>query len=92
MEENMVSRPYKCPLCTSAFRNESGMKWHIAYRHEIPNAFDALGKEYEANALSLKEENALFRKNLEQLTRELERTKLALLKEQEEKLKEQAQT
>ncbi len=31
----MPSRQYKCPLCHSAFRNESGMKWHIAHKHEI---------------------------------------------------------
>jgi hypothetical protein len=87
----MVSRPYKCSLCNSAFRNESGMKWHIAHRHEIPTAFDTLGKDYEAKALNLQEENSMFRKKLGELTRELEQTKIALLNEQLETLKEVAQ-
>ena len=86
----MVSRPYKCALCNSAFKNESGMKWHIAHRHEIPTAFDALGKDYAAKTANLQEENVLLKKKLEQIERELERTKIALIQEQEERLKEAA--
>ena len=62
----MVSRPYKCSLCNSAFRNESGMKWHLAHRHEIPGAFDALGKDYETKTMNLLDENVLLQKKLEQ--------------------------
>jgi len=87
----MVNRPYKCPLCHSAFRNESGMKWHIAHRHEIPTAFDALGKDYEAKTTNLLEENAALKKKLEQIERELEQTKMVLIQEQGERLKEAAQ-
>ena len=87
----MVSRPYKCSLCNSAFRNESGMKWHIAHRHEIPTAFDALGKDYEAKTINLQEENVLLKKKLEQIERELERTQIALIQEQGERSKEAAQ-
>ena len=63
----MVSRPYKCPLYHSAFKGESGMEWHLAHRHEIPNAFDALGKDYEAKITNLLEENALLEKKTKQL-------------------------
>ena len=87
----MVSRPYKCPLCHSVFRSESGMKWHIAHRHEIPNAFDALGKDYETKARNLLEENALLKTKVEQLERELEQTKIALIQEQGERLEEAAE-
>ena len=82
----MVSRPYKCPLCHSTFRNESGMKWHIAHRHEIPNAFDALGKDYETKTTSLLEENALLEKKVKQLEMVLEQTKIDLMQERSEKL------
>lgn len=81
----MVSRPYKCPLCQSVFRNESGMKWHLAHRHEIPAAFDALGKDYEAKAANLLEEKATLKKKLEQLESELQETRVALIREQAEK-------
>ena len=87
----MVNRPYKCPLCHSAFRNESGMKWHIAHRHEIPTAFDALDKYYEDRIRNLQEENAALKKKLEQIERELEQTKMVLIQEQGERLKEAAQ-
>ena len=86
----MVSRPYKCPLCHAAFRNESGMKWHIAHRHEIPAAFDALGKDYECKITNMQEENALLKKKLEQLEMELQETKIALVQEQAEKIEEAA--
>ncbi len=88
----MVSRAYKCPLCNSAFRNESGMKWHIAHRHEIPTAFDALGKDYETRITNLHEKNSLLEKKVEQLERELEQTKIALIQEQTKRLKEYAET
>ncbi len=82
----MVSRPYKCPLCHSTFRNESGMKWHIAHRHEIPNAFDALGKDYETKTTSLLEENALLKKKVKQLEMALEQTNIDLMQERGETL------
>ena len=37
----------KCPLCLSSFRTESGMKWHLMHKHEVPAAMDAIGKEYK---------------------------------------------
>ena len=82
----MVSRPYKCPLCHSTFRNESGMKWHIAHRHEIPNAFDALGKDYDAKVTNLQEENALLKKKVEDLEMALGQAKIDLMQERAEKL------
>jgi len=82
----MVDRPYKCPLCHSAFRNESGMKWHVAHRHEVPAALDALGKDYEAKTASLKEENSQVKQKLDQLQEELSLIKVALSEEKAEKL------
>ena len=82
----MVSRPYKCPLCHSTFRNESGMKWHIAHRHEIPTAFDLLGKDYETKTTSLLEENALLKKKVKQLEMALEQADIDLMQERAEKL------
>ena len=82
----MVSRPYKCPLCHSTFRNESGMKWHIAHRHEIPNAFDAIGKDYETKTTSLLEENALLKKKVKQLEMALGQAKIDFMQERTEKL------
>ena len=82
----MVDRPYKCPLCHSAFRNESGMKWHLAHRHEVPAALDALGKDYEAKTASLKEENSQMKQELAQVREELSLNKMALSVEKEEKL------
>lgn len=32
------------------------MKWHLAHRHEIPGAFDALGKDYEAKCAALQQQ------------------------------------
>ena len=87
----MVSRPYKCPLCHSAFRNESGMKWHLAHRHEIPNAFDALGKDYEIKTKKLLEENALLEKKVQLLEVKLQQTEINLIKEQGEKMLESAE-
>ena len=82
----MVDRPYKCPLCHSAFRNESGMKWHVAHRHEVPAALDALGKDYEAKTASLKEKNSQLKQKLDQLQVELSLIKVALSEEKAEKL------
>ncbi len=87
----MVSRPYKCPLCHSTFRMESGMNWHIAHRHEIPTAFDVLGKDYDAKVTNLQEENALLKKKVEDLERELGQAKIDLMQERTEKLKEAAE-
>jgi hypothetical protein len=78
----MVSRPYQCPICQSVFRNQSGMKWHIAHKHEIPAAFDALGKDYQAEIAKLTEDNGQIKKRAEQLESELNQTKLDLLREQ----------
>ncbi len=82
----MVSRPYKCPLCHSTFRNESGMKWHIAHRHEIPTAFDALGKDYDAKVANLQEENAILKKKVEDFEMELGQAKIDFMQERAEKL------
>jgi cell division septum initiation protein DivIVA len=82
----MSDRPYKCPLCHSHFRNESGMKWHVAHRHEVPAALDALGKDYEAKTRSLQEENTQLKQRVDQIERELEYTEVASLKEKAAKL------
>ena len=82
----MSDRPYKCPLCHSHFRNESGMKWHVAHRHELPAALDALGKDYEAKTKSLQEENTQLKQRVDQIERELEYTEVASLKEKAAKL------
>ena len=47
----------KCPLYSSVFRTESGRKWHIVHRHEIPSAFDIINKDYEVKTVSLQEES-----------------------------------
>jgi len=82
----MVSRPYKCPLCHSAFKNESGMYWHLAHRHEIPAAIDALGKKYEAKLSALEEETSQLKKQVEQLEWELERNLIELAEEKKAEL------
>jgi threonyl-tRNA synthetase len=86
----MVIRPYKCPLCHSSFKNESGMKWHLVHRHEIPNAFDALGKEYEIKTAKLIEENALLEKKARLLEEQLKLIEMELIKEKGEKALESA--
>ena len=60
----MPDRPYKCPVCDSAFRNESGMKWHLTHRHETPIAFDALSKEHTNETVGLRDENTLLAQKL----------------------------
>jgi DNA repair exonuclease SbcCD ATPase subunit len=82
----MVNRPYSCPLCHSAFRNESGMKWHLAHKHEIPAALDALGKKYDEKLSALEKENSQLKKRVEQLTWELERNLTELLEAKKAKL------
>ena len=62
------------------------MKWHLAHRHEIPNAFDALGKDYETKTTKLLEENALLEKKVHLLELELKQTEIKLIKEQGGKL------
>jgi len=66
------------------------MKWHLAHRHEIPAAFDALGKDYEAKIADLNQENALQRYKLEQLEKELQETQMALMREKAENIVETA--
>jgi hypothetical protein len=66
------------------------MKWHISHRHEIPAAFDALGKDYEGKIVNLKEENTLLKKKMEQLEKQLQETEIALMREKAEKIVETA--
>ncbi len=82
----MVNRPYKCPLCHSVFRSESGMKWHLTHRHEVPAALDALRKDYENKNTSLKDENSHMKQELTQFQEELSLTKVALSEEKTAKL------
>ena len=70
----MPNRPYKCPLCHSVFKTESGMKWHIAHRHEIPTAFDTLGQDYEAKTVSLQDDNIRLKQELGELENKLKVT------------------
>jgi len=87
----MPNRPYKCPLCHSVFRTESGMEWHIAHRHEIPTAFDTLGKDYEAKTISLQNDNAQLKQKLDELEAGLKETKMKLLEKTAAKLEADAQ-
>ena len=59
-------------------------------RHEIPNAFDAIGKDYETKTTKLLEENTLLEKETKQLETELQQTEMKLIKEQGERLQEAA--
>ncbi|MFC1938167.1 hypothetical protein ACFLWH_00685 [Chloroflexota bacterium] len=68
------------------------MKWHIAHRHEIPTAFDVLGKDYDVKVTNLREENALLKKKMEDFERKLSQAEIALIKEQAEELKNIAET
>ncbi len=70
----MPNRPYKCPLCHSVFKTESGMKWHIAHRHEIPTAFDTLCQDYEAKTGSLQDDNIRLKQELGELENKLKVT------------------
>ena len=86
----MPNRPYKCPLCHSVFRTESGMEWHIVHRHDIPTAFDTLGKDYEAKTISLQNDNAQLKQKLGELDTELKSTEVKLLAETAAKLEAEA--
>lgn len=55
------------------------MKWHIDYRHEIPTAFDVLGKDYDAKVTNLQEKNALLKKKVGEFELELEKTIIDLM-------------
>lgn len=55
--------------------------WHLAHRHEIPTAFDALRRQYEAKAIGLQEENHRLRKERDQLRAERDDARLSLLEE-----------
>jgi chromosome segregation ATPase len=61
------------------------MKWHISHRHEIPAAFDALGKDYKSEIANLNQEIVLKNEKAEQLEKELEETQIALMREKVEK-------
>jgi len=87
----MQERPCKCPLCHSAFKGEGGMKWHLVHRHEIPAAFDALGKEYGEKAAVMHEENASLKQKVDKLQQELNKTNIELINETTEKLSVTAQ-
>jgi len=67
------------------------MKWHIAYRHEIPTAFDALGKDYEAKTMSLQNDNAQLKQKLDELEAGLKETKMKLLEKTAAKFEADAQ-
>jgi hypothetical protein len=54
------------------------MKWHIAHRHEIPTAFDTLGKDYETKIVGLQDENTQLKQKLDRVEGELIETKLKL--------------
>jgi hypothetical protein len=67
------------------------MKWHIAHRHEIPAAFDTLGKDFEAKTASLQEENTRLKQKLSELETKLEVTTLKLSAETAAKLEAEVQ-
>ena len=67
------------------------MKWHIAHRHEIPAAFDTLGKNFEAKTASLQEENTRLKQKLSELETKLEVTTLKLSAETAAKLEAEVQ-
>jgi len=84
-----------CPGCgirtSERIRSQQERRRILVLPVEIPTAFDALGKDYEAKAINLHEENALLKKKVEELEKELEHTKLALIQEQGERAKEATQ-
>ena len=43
----MLEKPYKCPVCHSSFRTESGMMSHLSRQHETDRAVDEVRKTYE---------------------------------------------
>jgi predicted TIM-barrel enzyme len=54
------------------------MKWHIAHRHEIPTAFDALASDYQNKIVGLQDENTRLKQKLDRVEGELVETKLKL--------------
>ena len=87
----MPNRPYKCPLCKSVFRTESGAKWHIAHRHQISAAIDILSIDYETKINSLQTEKEKYKQDVDKIQIEQSQTQLELYKETVEHLKEWAQ-
>ena len=67
------------------------MEWHIAHRHQIPTAFDALGKDYEAKTMSLQNDNAQLKQKLDELEAGLKETKMKLLEKTAAKFEADAQ-
>jgi predicted nuclease with TOPRIM domain len=57
------------------------MKWHIAHRHDIPTAFDALAKDYQTKLVGLEDENTRLKQKLDRVEGELVETKLKLCDE-----------
>ncbi len=67
------------------------MKSHLSRQHEMPAALDALGKNYEAKYKSMLEENAVLKKQLEQIKGELVKTRTDLVQALDEGLKKYAE-
>jgi len=65
--------------------------WHLIHRHEIPDAFDALGKEFEEKIKNSNQKNELLEKRVEMQELELQKIQLDLVKEQYEKALESAE-
>ena len=84
----MVERPYKCTLCHSLVRTESGMMSHVSRSHEAPQALEALGKYYDGKLDGLRKENVIktqeiidLKAKLGDTTRNLANTNLLLIEE-----------
>lgn len=75
----MVIRRFECPRCMSAFRTESGMKWHLAHKHELPAAMDAIGKNYEVKIEESQTQNDRLKLELEKTKALLQSTQMSLL-------------
>jgi hypothetical protein len=67
------------------------MLWHLIHRHEIPNAFDALGKDFEEKSKNLNQEKELLEKKVQIQELELLKAQIDLVKEQTEKALESAE-
>ena len=61
------------------------MKDHLIHKHEIPEAFDALGKEYETKIEKLIGENALLERKAQLLEDQLKLKEMELINKQGEK-------
>ena len=77
----MPNRPYKCTLCHAVFKTESGRRWHIAHRHEVPAALDTLARDYEARTTDLQQDNANLSTSLNQIQRDLKASRVSLMRE-----------